>query len=78
MLLVYGAEFVFVGVGVITMDCENFGNKAPARATVEVHYNIERIADIALDGPIREFNSTLEDATRKPGKTLLGGCCMDG
>ena len=78
MLLINCAEFVFVGVGVITMDCENLGNKAPARATVEVHYNIERIADIALDGPIREFNPTLKHATRKPGETLFGRCRVDG
>ena len=78
MLLVYCAEFVFVGVGVITMDFENLGNKAPARAAVEVHYDIERIADIALDGPIRELNPALKNATRKPGETLLGRCRVDG
>ena len=76
--LVYRAEFVFVGVGVITMDREDLGNKASARAAVEVHYNVNRIADIALDGPVREFNPTLEDATRKTGDTLLGRRCMDG
>ena len=78
MLLINCAEFVFVGVGVITMDREDLGNKASARAAVEVHYNVKRIADIALDGPIRKLNSALEDAARKPGKSLLGGRCMDG
>ena len=78
MLLVDGAEFVFVGVGVIPMDFEHLRNKAPAGPPFELHYNVERIADIALDRPIREFNSTLKDATRKPGETLLGRRCMDG
>ena len=59
------------------MDFEDLGNEASARAAVEVHYNVDRIADIALDGPIREFDSTLENATRKPGETLLGRRCMD-
>jgi hypothetical protein len=42
-----------------------------------LHYNVERIADIALDRPIREFDSTLKDATRKPGEALLGRCRVD-
>src|SRR5208283_2018192 len=78
LLLINGAEFVFIRVGIITMDCENLGNETSARAAVEMHYDIERIADIALDGPIWEFNSTLEDAARKPSEALLGRRCMDG
>ena len=37
VLLIDCAEFVFVGVGVITMDREDLGNKASARAAVEVY-----------------------------------------
>ena len=59
------------------MDRENLGNEAPARAAVEMYYDIERVADIALDGPIREFNPTLENAARKAGKTLPRRRCMD-
>jgi len=40
VLLIDCAEFVFVGVGVITMDRKDLGNKASARAAVEVHYNV--------------------------------------
>src|SRR6266404_3463342 len=76
MPLINCAEFVFVGV--VTMDRKDLGNKASARAAVEVHNNVKRIADIALNGPIRKLNSALEDAARKPGKSLLGGRCMDG
>ena len=76
--LVYCAEFVFVRVGVISMDFEHLRNKTPAGSPFELHYNVERIADIALDRPIREFNPALEDATRKPSETLLGRRCMDG
>ena len=43
-----------------------------------MHDNVERIADIALDGAIREFNPTLKDAARKPSETLLGRVRMDG
>src|SRR5580698_8385096 len=78
VLLVYSGEFEFVGVGVISMDFKNLRNKTPAGPPFELHYNVERIADIALDRPIREFNSTLQDAARKAGETLLGGSCMDG
>ena len=78
MLLIDGAEFVFVGVWVITMNRKDLGNKTSARAAVEVHYNVEGITDIALDGPIRKLNSALEDATRKTGKSLLSGRGMDG
>ena len=60
------------------MDCENLGNKASARAAVEMHYDIKRVADVALDRPIRELNPALENATCKSGKTLLSGRCMDG
>src|ERR1700719_1099007 len=78
VLLVYSGEFEFVGVGVISMDFEHLRNETPAGPPFELHYNVERIADIALDRPIREFDSTLKDTTRKPGETLLGGRCMDG
>jgi hypothetical protein len=78
VLLIDCAEFVFVGVGVIPMDFEHLRNKAPTGSPFELHYNVKRIADIALDGPIREFNPTLEDAARKPSETLLGRRCMDG
>jgi hypothetical protein len=71
VLLIDCAEFVFVGVGVITMDREYLGNKASARAAVEMYYDIERVADIALDGPIRKLDPTLKHATRKPSEALL-------
>ena len=60
------------------MDFEHLRNKPPTGPPFELHYNVKRIADIALDGPIREFNPTLEDAARKPSETLLGRRCMDG
>lgn len=59
------------------MDRENLGNEALARAAIEMYYDIERVSDIALDGPIREFNPTLENAARKPCKTLPRRRCMD-
>src|ERR1700681_3542180 len=77
-LLVDCAEFVFVGIRVVPMDFEHLRNKAPAGPPFELHYNVERIADVALDCPIRQLDSTLKDATRKPGETLLGRRCMDG
>jgi hypothetical protein len=77
-LLVDGGEFVFVGFGVIPTDFEHLRNEAPTGPPFELHYNVKRIADIALDGSIREFNPTLEDAARKPSETLLGRRCMDG
>ena len=76
--LIYRAEFVFVGVGVISMDFEHLRNETPTGPPFELHDNVKRIADIALDGPIREFNPTLKDAARKPSETLLGRRCMDG
>jgi hypothetical protein len=75
--LINCTEFIFISVGVITMDCENLGNKASTRAAVEMYYYIERVADIALDRPIRELNSALENATCKSGKTLPRRCCVD-
>jgi hypothetical protein len=60
------------------MNRKDLGNKASAWAAVEVHYNVEGITDIALDGPIRKLNSALEDTTRKTGKSLLSRRCMDG
>src|ERR1700676_1139816 len=77
-LLVDGGEFVFVCVWVIPMDFEHLRNKPPTGPPFELHDNVKRIADITLDGPIREFNPTLKDAARKPGETLLGRRCMDG
>ena len=60
------------------MDFEHLRNETPTGPPFELHYNVERIADIALDGPVWEFNPALEDATRKTSETLLGRRCMDG
>jgi hypothetical protein len=60
------------------MDFEHLRNKPPTGPPFELHDNVKRIADVALDSPIREFNPTLKDAARKPGETLLGRRCMDG
>src|ERR1700688_4985587 len=76
--LVYLAEFVFVRVGVISMDFEHLRNETPTGSPFELHYNVERIANIALDRPIWQLDSTLKDTTRKPGETLLGRRCVDG
>src|SRR5580692_11029187 len=59
------------------MNCEDFRHKTSPRSSVEVHYNIQGVADIALDSPIRELNSALENATRKSRETLPRRCCMD-
>ena len=78
VLLIDCAEFVFVRVGVIPMNFEHLGNKPSTGPPFELHYNVKRIADIALDGPIRQFDPALKDAARKPGETLLGRRCVDG
>ena len=56
------------------MDREDFGHKASTGASVEVYYNVQGVADVALDGPVRKLDPALENAACKPGKTLFRRC----
>ena len=70
--LVDYAEIVLVQIGIVTIDFDHLGNKAPAWSPFELHDNIHRIADVGLDRFIGQVNSALEDATGESCETLLG------
>ena len=76
--LVDCAEVVLVQIGIVAIDFDHLGNKAPAWSPFELHNNIHRIADVCLDRFIGQVNSALENATGESCEGLLGRCRMNG
>jgi hypothetical protein len=56
---VLGAEIKKVGVRVVAMDLEDFGNESPAGPSREVHDDVEGIGDVGLNRTVRQVNPTL-------------------
>ena len=54
-----GAEIEEVRVRVVTIDFEDFGNESPARPSFDMNHDVERIADVGLDGAVRQLNPAL-------------------
>ena len=68
-----GAEVEKVGVGIVTVDFENFRDESPARPSLDVDYNVERIGDVRLNRTVRQLDAALQNTTGKPSQALLGG-----
>ncbi len=51
-----GAEVEKVGVGIVAVDFEDFGNESPARPSLDVNDDVERIGDVRLNRTVRQFN----------------------
>ena len=67
-----------VGVRVVAVDFEDFGDEAAARAALDVNDDIERVADVGLDGAVRKLNAALQHATREASEALLGRIGVNG
>ncbi|MGC2104806.1 MAG: hypothetical protein WA647_06850, partial [Candidatus Acidiferrum sp.] len=64
------SEVVLVQIGIVAIDFDHLGNKAPAWSSFELHDNIHRIADVGLDRFIGQVNSALEEATGETREAL--------
>src|SRR6266404_3715342 len=69
---------VFILVGIVAVDFHDFGDEAAARAAFEVHDDVERIADVGLDGAVGQVHAALQDAAREPCESLPRRGGMDG
>ena len=72
-----GAAIEEVRVGVVAVDFEDFGNEPPARSSFDVNHDVEGIADVGLDGAVRQFNPALQNAARESCQPLLRGTGMN-
>src|SRR6266404_151812 len=71
------AEIKEVRVRVVAVDFEDFRNKPAARPSFDVNHDVERIADVCLDGTVRQFHAALENAARESCQSLLRGTGMN-
>ena len=69
---------VFVPVGIVSVDFNDFRDEAPARAALEVHDDVDGIPHVGLDGAIGQVHAALQDAAREAGKALPCGSGVDG
>ena len=70
--LIDDAEVVLVQIGIVAIDFDHLGNKAPAWSPFELHDDAKRISGIGLDGSVGQVNSALEDATGESREGLPG------
>ena len=47
------AEVEQVGIGVVAVDFKDFGNESAAGTALDLNHDVERIADVCLDGGVR-------------------------
>ena len=73
----HGATIEQVRVRVVSVDQKDFGNVSAPRPALDMNDNVERVSDIGLNGSIRKFNATLQNATGKACEALLRGIRMD-
>src|SRR5712671_2307649 len=69
---------VFILVGIVALDFHDFGDEAPAGAAFEMHDDVERIADVGLNGAVREVHAALQDAAGESRETLPRGGGVNG
>src|SRR3989442_649062 len=67
-----------VGIGVVVVDFEHFGDKPAARPTLDLDDDIKRIRNVGLDGAVRNLDATLQNAARKARKPLFRGAGVNG
>jgi hypothetical protein len=67
-----------VGIRVISVDKENFGNVPPSRAALDMDYDVERICDVRLDRSVRQLHAALQYTAREAREALLRGTGMNG
>ena len=56
---VHGAEVKEVGVRVVGIDLEDFGDEPPARPSFDADDDVEGIGDVCLDRTVRKLNPAL-------------------
>jgi hypothetical protein len=61
---------VFILVRIVALDFHDFGDEAPAGAAFEMHDDVERIADVGLDGAVGEVHAALQYAARESREAL--------
>ena len=67
-----------IGIGVVIVDFEDLGDIAAPRPTLNLNHDMEGVADIALDGAVRQLDAALQNAAREAGEALSGRVGVDG
>src|SRR5215470_15839377 len=60
-----------MGIRVVSFEFENLRNESSSRPALDVNEDFERIANVGLDCPVRQFHSALQNATREARESLL-------
>ena len=64
--VVDGIEFVLVAFGIESLNFEDLRNVSSSWPAFELNDDVERVADVGLDGAIRQFDAALQNAAREP------------
>src|SRR5712664_1968728 len=73
-----GAKVEQVGVGIVAVDFEDFGNESSPRPAFDLDNDVQRVPDVGLNSAVRKFHAALQNAAREASQTLFRGTRMDG
>src|ERR1700757_579260 len=59
------AEVEEVGIRIVAVDFEHFGDEASAGPELYLNDHVQRIADVGLDGKVRKLDAGLQDTGGK-------------
>ena len=59
MAVEYETVVVFISVGIIAVDFDDFGDETPTGTAFEVHNDVYGVADIGFDRAVRQIDATL-------------------
>src|SRR5713226_2015417 len=67
-----------IRIRVVSVDEQNLGNVSASWSALDLDYDVERISNVRLNGPVRKPNGALQNATGEPRESLLRGVRMNG
>ena len=54
-----GAEIEEIGIRVVTVDFEDFGDESAARPSFDVDDDVQRVTDVCFNGAVGQFHAAL-------------------
>ena len=71
------SEVVTVEFGFVPGNLDNLGDESSSRSAFEMNQKIEGVCDVALDRPVRQFDTALQNATGEAVECLGSGVGVD-
>jgi len=71
------AEVEQIGIGIVAVDFEHFGNETPSGPALDLNHDVQRISDVRLDGANANVrpDTTIATSESPRAMVLVNACC---